>query len=821
MTFIRKIRGEIVRLPLADYNGDAKPGEIVIDDATYNMYIANSTGQLNQVAGGGGGGGGTNIVNGTSNVDIPISGGNVKVGVSGVPDVLNISPTQIDLKANIIPVADAIYSIGAPGAQIKDLYLSNSTLYFDLIPVGITGSILTVNGANVITESPNGTSSFANVVSPGNVQANNLIANANIIAPNLIASSTVTATAGLISDQIYGRTGAVSISAVGTDNNIFLNPTGTGYVDVTFSQIKNLDNPTDATDAATKGYVDGVASGLSIHAPVAAATTTSLTGTYVNGASAGVGATFTLAVPTNFIDGYALQIGDRILIKDQTNQVENGIYVRTTTSVFTRATDLDNPSEFAAAYVFVQNGTVNGKSGYVQTGTVTTIGTSNIQFTQFSDAGDYTAGAGLTLTGSAFSISSTGVIPGTYGNTILSPTITVNSRGQVTNITEVPIDKEASNITGSILSSNVLYSSLTSLGTLSSLTVSGVSDLGSNTDVIIRGGTSGQILTTNGVGNVRWDNAPIPTQIANGASNVNIPVGAGNVVVTVGATTSANFNADGMTSGNVTVNSNVTTSNLTVGTKANLGSNGNVIITGGTNGQILSTDGAGTLSWVNPGGGSSNISNGTSNASISVVNGNFDVGINGNATVFRVSDVGIEVNGTSLLGDVANVNIGGGAAGFILSTDGAGLLSWISAGSAGSAISNGTSNVDIATSSGDVTVGVGGVADVLKITSTGANITGTANISGTANLGGALNVGGVSNLGPVGNVKVTGGTNGQVLTTDGTGVLSWTTVSGGSGLANGTSNVSIPSVNGAVNIYSNGIQIADFYSDASTAIISF
>ena len=84
-----------------------------------------------------------------------------------------------------------------------------------------------------------------------------------------------------------------------------------------------------------------------------------------------------------------------------------------------------------------------------------------------------------------------------------------------------------------------------------------------------------------------------------------------------------------------------------------------------------------------------------------------------------------------------------------------------------------------------------------------------------------MNVGGVSNLGPVGNVKITGGTNGQVLTTDGTGVLSWTTVSGGSGLANGTSNVSIPSVNGAVNIYSNGIQIADFYSDASTAIISF
>jgi hypothetical protein len=88
------------------------------------------------------------------------------------------------------------------------------------------------------------------------------------------------------------------------------------------------------------------------------------------------------------------------------------------------------------------------------------------------------------------------------------------------------------------------------------------------------------------------------------------------------------------------------------------------------------------------------------------------------------------------------------------------LLTGISGGGGGSSITNGTSNVVVA-ASGNVTVGVAGTSNVVTFTTTGANITGTLSVSG------------VSNLGAVGNVIITGGTNGYVLSTNGSGVLSW------------------------------------------------
>ncbi len=86
-------------------------------------------------------------------------------------------------------------------------------------------------------------------------------------------------------------------------------------------------------------------------------------------------------------------------------------------------------------------------------------------------------------------------------------------------------------------------------------------------------------------------------------------------------------------------------------------------------------------------------------------------------------------------------------------------LTGISGG--GASISNGTSNVNIATSGGNVTTSVAGNANILIVTGTGANVSGTFQVSG------------ISNLGPNGNVIITGGTSGQVLGTDGAGNLSW------------------------------------------------
>ena len=123
----------------------------------------------------------------------------------------------------------------------------------------------------------------------------------------------------------------------------------------------------------------------------------------------------------------------------------------------------------------------------------------------------------------------------------------------------------------------------------------------------------------------------------------------------------------------------------------------------------------------------------------------------------------LSVTGVSNLGAPGNVKISGGTANYVLKTDGAGNLSWTaqSGGGGGSSISNGTSNVNIATSGGNVTISTAGNANIMTVTGTGANIAGTLSVSGT------------TNLGNVGNVTITGGTNGYLLSTNGSGGLSW------------------------------------------------
>jgi hypothetical protein len=170
-------------------------------------------------------------------------------------------------------------------------------------------------------------------------------------------------------------------------------------------------DPTSALQLATKQYVDAVASNLNIHAACAAATTgtlASITGgtvTYNNGSS-GVGATLTLSVALTTLDGYTLVNGNRILVKNEVSTANNGIYTWATGgTVLTRATDFDTNVEIASGdFTFISNGTLYANTGWVQTLPVTTVGTSPIVFTQFSGAGTYTAGTGLTLTGSQFSL---------------------------------------------------------------------------------------------------------------------------------------------------------------------------------------------------------------------------------------------------------------------------------------------------------------------------------------------------------------------------------------------------------------------------------
>ena len=183
--------------------------------------------------------------------------------------------------------------------------------------------------------------------------------------------------------------------------------------DVSFGNYKitSLATPTNSTDAATKGYVDSVAEGLHIHASVVAATTANLVATYSNGTS-GVGATLTNndTQAALVIDGVTLSVSDRVLVKNQTSGLENGIYTVTDTGsvstnwVLTRATDMDTSAEVDGGdFTFVTGGSTWDNTGWVQTATGVTIGTTAIVWQQFSGAGTYTASNGVQLVGSNFS----------------------------------------------------------------------------------------------------------------------------------------------------------------------------------------------------------------------------------------------------------------------------------------------------------------------------------------------------------------------------------------------------------------------------------
>ena len=253
-------------------------------------------------------------------------------------------------------------------------------------------------------------------------------------------------------------TGAISVdpsefklSAIGApDASVSLNS----------QKITNLATPTTSTDAATKAYVDSVTEGLHIHESVVAATTTNVN--LVNALENG-----------DPLDGVTLATGDRILVKNQTTQSENGIYVVQASGQPVRATDFDTAAEVDSGdFVFVYSGTVNGSTGWVQTNRPATIGTDAINFTQFSGAGTYLAGNGLTLTGSTFSINTTITADLSTAQTLTNKTIS-GSSNTLSNIANASLTNSAITINGTS----------TSLGGTRTLVTDDIAEDGSPTNL--------------------------------------------------------------------------------------------------------------------------------------------------------------------------------------------------------------------------------------------------------------------------------------------------------------------------------------------------
>lgn len=212
-----------------------------------------------------------------------------------------------------------------------------------------------------------------------------------------------------ISNSATGNGVTIASSGSDTNINIVLDPKGSGTVDVNSSRITNVTDPSGDQDAATKAYVDSVANGLDVKKSVRVATTAALAAvTYNNGAG-------TLTANANgalIIDGVTVSVDDRVLVKNQASAFQNGIYKVTATGsgaatfVLTRTPDADTAGELTGgAFFFVEEGTDNADNGYVTSFNGTpTLGTTDITFSQFSGAGQISAGNALTKTGNTLDV---------------------------------------------------------------------------------------------------------------------------------------------------------------------------------------------------------------------------------------------------------------------------------------------------------------------------------------------------------------------------------------------------------------------------------
>ena len=229
-------------------------------------------------------------------------------------------------------------------------------------------------------------------------------------------------------------------------------------------KLTNLTDPTNPQDAATKQYVDSVAQGLDPKASCLVATTGNL---------ASLSGLLT-------IDGVTVAAGDRVLVKNQSAPADNGIYVASA-SAWSRSTDMDTWAEVPNAFTFVEAGSTQADTGWVCTANQGgTIGVTAITFVQFSGAGTYEAGTGLTLTGSTFSITNTGVTAASYGSASKTLTATVNAQGQLTALADTDIAISNTQVSGLGTMStqdasnvNITGGSITNLTTFDGITIDG------------------------------------------------------------------------------------------------------------------------------------------------------------------------------------------------------------------------------------------------------------------------------------------------------------------------------------------------------------
>lgn len=384
-------------------------------------------------------------------------------GGAGAPTTLENAELAFNEQTNVLYYGTGTGGVGGSATSI--------------IPIAGTGSFVDLSSDQTV----GGTKTFSNAIAgsvTGNAGTATKLATGRTIAVTGDLAYTSPAFDGSANVTAAGTLATVNIN-VGSFTKITVNAKGlataasqasltdlsapTSSFSMGSQLLTNVLDPVSAQDAATKNYVDNVAQGLDTKNSVLAASTVAGGNITLSGAQT--------------IDGISSGTGQRILIKNQTAPAENGIYVSNSGGAWTRSLDANTWAELVSAYVFIETGTTQADSGWVCTVNAGgTLGVTAVTWVQFSSAGAYTAGTGLTLTGNEFSITNTAVTAASYGGASQTLSATVNAQGQLTALSAQSIA--------------IVNTQVSGLGTISTQSAAGVA---------ITGGSITNLTTFDGI----------------------------------------------------------------------------------------------------------------------------------------------------------------------------------------------------------------------------------------------------------------------------------------------------------------------------------
>ena len=678
-----------------------------------------------------------NISNGNSNVNIPTANGNVNISVANTANVLVITSTGANLNGTLNVSGDAtvgniVTGTGAGGNITGANIISANTL----IALGNANLGNTVT-ANYFTGNFYGTANLATYATTANS-----VAGANVSGQ--VANALVAGTVYTNAQPNITSVGTLTSLAVTGDTTLTGNLTVSGtfeYANVTSFRVKDpiIEQGGDTTGAALTTN-DGYDRGQLLH--------------YHNGTSAVDAFMGWDNSNAEFAFGSNVSISSEVATFNSFGNVRAGYFIGNgalLTGVTTASTNISNGN----SNVNISSG--NGNISVSVTGVSNTVVFSNVGV---NVAGYVTATGNLTA-GNA-NLGNAVVANYFIGDGSLITGVDLLSVGGAD--TANRIANGTSTIDTPIIDGNI---TVTIGGTSNTVvfTNAGVNFSGYvNATSISTGGGSGNLSGANwiianyfsGAGNnlsnIQGSNvtgAVAYATTANSVAGANVSGQVANALVADTVTTAAQGNITSL--GTLTGLTSNGTVNFTNASNVALGAVANVHITGGSLGQYLSTDGSGTLSWVSV-SSSSTLANGNSSVDILTANGNVNITAVGNTTMV-VTGTGANITGT--LNATGNANVGniGASRGVFTTVVGSlttaaqpnitsvGTLTSLSvtgnvtAGNLIGSLANGNSNVSIPSANGNVNISAVGNANVLVVTGTGANITGTANVSGNLSAG--------------------------------------------------------------------------------------